>query len=207
MISEPYSEQTARWPPRGRHILGQFDDSSIVVYQAFRQSIAAHAVSAQRFGGEFSYSRMSWIKPNFLWMMYRCSWASKEGQERVLAIRLSRIFFDELLRLAVSSSYDAQRFASQQAWQSAIAASDVRLQWDPDHDPTGRPIERRAVQLGLRGETLRRYGEREPISIEDVTPFVLQQRENLQGRFENLLIPAERVYGPELTAARAVGVD
>ncbi len=32
---------------------------------------------------------MTWIKPSFLWMMYRCGWAAKPGQERVLAVRIT----------------------------------------------------------------------------------------------------------------------
>lgn len=62
-------------------------------------------VICNRFGGEnFSFSRMSWIKTNFLWMMYRCGWASKHGQERVLAVRILRKGFDEIL----SKAYSAQ---------------------------------------------------------------------------------------------------
>jgi len=30
--------------------------------------------------------------------------------------------------------------------------SDVRLQWDPDHLPTGESHKRRAIQLGLRNK-------------------------------------------------------
>jgi hypothetical protein len=40
----PYLEQVQRWPAAGRHILAQFDDESIVVYQAYRPSIAKYAV-------------------------------------------------------------------------------------------------------------------------------------------------------------------
>lgn len=152
MLTRPYLEQIADWPNGGRHILAQFDRDSICVYQAYRPSIAEYAVANQRFGGEFSYSRMSWIKPSFLWMMYRCGWASKEGQERVLAIRLQRSFFDELLGLAVASTYDPARYTSVRHWKQAVAESEVRLQWDPDHDPAGQPLERRAIQLGASGE-------------------------------------------------------
>lgn len=207
MISGSYAKQAPSWPSRGRHILAQFDDEAIFVYQAYRPAIAEYAVANQRFGGEFSYSRMSWIKPNFLWMMYRCGWASKEGQERVLAIRLRRSFFDELLRNAVPSTHDASRYPSRDDWQRAVAGSDVRLQWDPDHDPTGRPLERRAVQLGLRGEALRRYGEQDLLSIVDVTPFVMAQRERLNDRLEALATPLEAVYRPDPAAALAAGVD
>jgi hypothetical protein len=203
-----YSEQQRRWPKNGRHILAQFDANSIYVYQAYRPSIAQYAVAHQRFGGDFSYPRMSWIKPNFLWMMYRSSWASKEGQEHILAIRLKRSFFDELLRLVVPSSFTPGRFATRKEWQAAAALSDVRLQWDPDHDPVGRPLERRAVQLGLRGPTLRRYGEQELLSIEDITPFVAEQREHLRDSCDKLAMPDERVYYPDdHEAIAAAGIE
>ncbi len=196
MITQSYLEQSRLWPASGLHILAQFDDVSVYVYQAYRPSIAQYAVEHQRFGGEFSYSRMSWIKPNFLWMMYRSGWASKEGQERILAVRLRRTFFDEILRLAVPSARDSSRYASEEQWKSALANSTVRLQWDPDHDPFGHPLERRALQLGLRGETLRRYGETEILSIEDITPFVVTQRANLNSALEALVTPKESIYLP-----------
>ena len=203
-----YSEQLGRWPKTGRHILAQFDADSIYVYQAYRPSIAQYATANQRFGGDFSYSRMSWIKPNFLWMMYRSGWASKEGQEHILAVRLKRSFFDELLRLVVPSSFEPRRFATREEWQEAVASSDVRLQWDPDHDPAGRPLERRAVQLGLRGPTLRRYGEQELLSIEDITSFVVEQREHLRHSFDKLSLPDERVYYPgDHEAIATVGIE
>ena len=83
---------------------------------------------------------MSWIKPNFLWMMYRCGWASKEGQEVVLAVRLKRSSFDEILRRAVHSTYVSEVYESESAWKAAVGRSDVRLQWDPDHDLLGLPL-------------------------------------------------------------------
>jgi hypothetical protein len=207
MKTKNYLEQVHSWPNTGRHILAQFDETSICVYQAYRPSIAEYAVANQRFGGDFSYSRMSWIKPNFLWMMYRAGWATKEGQERILAIRLPRAFFDELLRSSVRSSRDPERFDSEESWRLAVAESDVRLQWDPDHDPSGRALERRAVQLGLRGEMLRRYGEREVLSITDITDFVANQRRHVEGDISLLEVPSESVYVPEVSAARTVGID
>jgi hypothetical protein len=205
--TQPYLEQLPGWPMTGRHILAQFDEDSICVYQAYRPAIADYAVQHQRFGGEFSYNRMSWIKPNFLWMMYRAGWARKEGQERILAVRLPRPFFDELLRAVVASTFSESTFKTQEQWKQAVAKSDVRLQWDPDHSPAGNPLERRAVQLGLRGQTLRRYGEQELISVTDITDFVIEQRAHLDGTYKSLILPEEHVYVPEVDAARAVGID
>lgn len=201
MITARYAEQQSEWPQSGRHILAQYDDASIVVYQAYRPAIADFAVRHQRFGGEFSYTRMSWIKPNFLWMMFRAGWATKAGQERILAVRLRRDFFDELLRDAVPSSFDSSRFASHEEWKAAVERSDVRLQWDPDHDPLGRPLERRAIQLGLRGRALRRYGEEALIDIQDITPVVIEQRAHLHDDFPELVAPRERVYPMPITEA------
>ncbi len=144
-----YLEQKAIWPAEGRHILAQYDQSSVVVYQAYRPSIGEYAVQHQRFGGDFGFNRMSWIKPNFLWMMYRSGWGTKPGQEVILAIRIRRDFFESVLSAAVPSSYDPDLYSTKEAWKKSVAKSSVRLQWDPDHAPSGAREERRAIQLGL----------------------------------------------------------
>jgi len=82
ITTEPYQESIKRLPKSGQHILASQTDNDIIVYQAYKPGIAHFAVENQYLGGpEFSLSRMSWIKPNFLWMMYRCGWAEKENQE------------------------------------------------------------------------------------------------------------------------------
>jgi hypothetical protein len=193
MKFEAYKKQVKHWPDDGKHIMAQFDEDTIVVYQAYSDAIADFAVEHQYFGGAYSYTRMSWIKPNFLWMMFRSGWAQKPGQERVLAIRIKRSFFDEILSQAIPSSFAASEFPTQGAWKQAIETSDVRLQWDPDHDPVGSCLPRRALQLGLRGEMLARYGKKEILEIIDVTPFVLQQFPHVDQQ-EQLLIPVESIY-------------
>jgi len=101
--------------------------------------------------------------------MYRCGWATKEGQEVVLAVWLDRAAFDQILALAVPSSFDKRRYTDRAAWSAAVHTSDVRLQWDPDHDPHGRPVERRAIQLGLRGTVLASYARPSICRVEDIT--------------------------------------
>lgn len=187
---ESYTEQKKHhWPKEGRHILAQYDDEGVIVYQAFRPEIAEYAVKNQKLGGDkFSFDRMSWIKTNFLWMMYRCGWAKKEMQERVLAIKVKRDKFDEILKRAFTVR--AQRAAN-------LGTKDikVRLQWDPDHSPRFGPLQRRAIQLGLKGETLREYANDWIISIEDITAFVQDQSVNISADAEDkLMTPSERVY-------------
>ncbi|ELT92750.1 hypothetical protein CAPTEDRAFT_138895 [Capitella teleta] len=189
LSTERYGNQRDTWPSEGRHILAQFDESSVVVYQAFNKCIADVAVLNQRFGGGgFSFERMSWVKTNFLWMMYRCGWASKKNQERVLAIRISREGFEEIL----SNAYSAYVQKQEGLQTSEIQ---VRLQWDPDHTPTYDKLPRRAIQLGLKGEILRKYATEWIEQIEDVTDFVVEQKQVLDAHgADNILVAKETVY-------------
>lgn len=91
-----YIEEVDQWPLTGNHILAQFDDDSIVIYQAYNEKIALAIVTHQNFHHSdclqagFKLNRMTWIKTNFLWMMYRSGWATKRDQEKILAITISR---------------------------------------------------------------------------------------------------------------------
>ena len=194
---ELHSMQARRWPMAGEHVLAHFDADSIVVYQAYRPSTGRYAIEHGQLGGpDFSFNRMSWIKPNFLWMMYRSGWGSKPGQEITLGLRIRRSFFDRVLRQAVESSFDPVRHASQEEWKAAVEASDVRLQWDPDHAPDGAKLARRAVQLGLRGDALKALATTELLEVIDMSGFVEAQRIHAVAGapWVDLRTPVEHVY-------------
>ena len=197
LIAESYLEQEKVWPQEGCHILAQFDQETVIVYQAYRPTTGHFAAEHKSFGKDFSYSRMSWVKPNFLWMMYRSGWGIKEKQEVTLALRISRAFFDSLLADAVPSSWDRDRFDTEADWSKAVDRSSVRLQWDPDHHPSGEKLSRRAIQLGLRGEVLKAFGKRELIEVIDLSAFVAEQRLLLlSSGVSAITTPRERVYIP-----------
>jgi hypothetical protein len=69
----------------------------------------------------------------------------------------------------------------------------VRLQWDTDHGPSGGPLERRAIQLGLRGNVLARYAKGWLLDVEDISDFVAEQRPNA-APCDRLVTPREDVY-------------
>ena len=195
LATAPYFQQAAEWPREGEHILAHHDETSVVVYQAYRPSIGRYAIEHGHFGGpDYSFNRMSWVKPNFLWMMYRCGWGMKEGQEVILGLRIRRAFFDSLLDAAVSSSFDAHQSSDPQTWQNAVATSEVRRQWDPDHAPSGVKLPRRAIQLGLRGRLLRAFATTELMEVIDMTDFVAEQRRYANDDNPQLVTPLERVY-------------
>lgn len=197
----PYQAYESGLPQLGQHILAQQTEHTIFVYQAFNPRIASYAIEHQQFGGEhYSFNRMTWIKPNFLWMMYRCGWAKRENQKRVLAIELLKTDFDKILGEAVHSSFKPVVYESREAWQAAIKASDVRLQWDPDHDPYGAKLERRAIQLGMRGEIQREFATQWIRSIVDITDFVLAQGQHVEMKqLDQLLVMEEALYLPHST--------
>ncbi len=203
-----YLAQAAEWPESGKVILAQYDAEEVVIYQAFNEVTAEHAVRHQRLGGpRYSLDRMSWIKPNFLWMMYRCGWLQKDDEQaRVLAIWVARSFFDELLESAVASSWGASGLSSKEAWQRALKGSEVRLQWDPDHHPSGAKLARRAIQLGLRGGVLRRFVNEATRSIEDISDLVQREREHRQD-LARLRVPREHVYDVESDIAVRLGLQ
>lgn len=214
--TQPYLAQRARWPASGRHILAQFDSESVVVYQAYRPAIGHFAAEYGYFGGPFKLSRMSWIKPNFLWMMYRSGWSAKEGQEVILAVRLRRSAFDSILSQAVHSTFQPEIYAQPgssvsdaAAWKTAVAKSNVRLQWDPDRHPSGNPLPRRAIQLGLRGATLACYAREWIVGIEDISDFVREQHRHVRAKaYDQLCTPKEDVYSvADATVRSRLGLD
>ena len=154
--------------------------------------IAKAAVVAQRFVAPFSRDRMTWIKPSFLWMMYRCGWATKPGQERVLAVRITRAGFEEALSSACLSHFDPDVYPSHDAWQQRLATSPVRIQWDPERDVALKPLPWRSLQVGIGGATVPAYVDRWVVGIEDVT----EHAHRLRGLpvAERADLPVERPY-------------
>lgn len=209
LITESFMSQNKRWPQTGRVILAQADAESVVVYQAYRPSIGHYAARHGHFGGDFSMTRMTWIKPNFLWMMYRSGWGTKEGQEVTLAIRLARSAFNEILSGAEHSNFNSHVYSSHEEWKQAVENSDMRLQWDPDHGPSGAPLDRRAIQLGLRGPAIEKYAREWILSIEDVSEFVESQRCVVAiGKLDQLITPMETTYSvADPAVADRLGLD
>lgn len=188
-------------------IMAHYNKQTVRVYQAYNHTIADEAVSLGRFGPSFKIDRMTWIKPSFLWMMYRSGWATKTDQERILAIDITREGFDHILSQVVLSSYDRDLYASREEWQTKLQASPVRCQWDPDRDIYGNKLARRAIQLGLRGEMVHNYIHKWIVEIRDITEYVADTRAAVQsGKFSAELLPQEEPYPLENSIKRTLGI-
>lgn len=180
------------------HVLrADFDARTVVVYQAYAPAIADAALDAQTFVAPFSFERMTWVKPSFLWMMERCGWATKPNQERVLALRLHRPHFDALVARAVPTHFDPARDATPEAWLARKATAEALVQWDPERDVRGTKLNHRTIQLGIGRTLSREFASRWIARIDDVTPLVKKLRElRREGEWERVdrLLPDERDY-------------
>jgi hypothetical protein len=207
LIWEKYEEQKKEWPQVGRHVVAQFDEDSVVVYQAYTNVIGAYAVENKKFSGcsAFNEKRMTWIKTNFLWMMFRCGWGRKSGQQKViLAIWLKRTAFMQYLEQAVHSSFADDVYETKGNYKNSVKDAKkkkkdvgfVRLQWDPDHDPMKNPIShRRAIQLGLKGVDSYLNGD-DILQIRDISEEIAAQFKFIGKRRvdPNLMTPREREF-------------
>ncbi|MCX7710723.1 MAG: DUF4291 domain-containing protein [Clostridia bacterium] len=178
-----------------RMIMALYNEKTIRVYQAYNHTIADQALKLGTFGSAFKMERMTWIKPSFLWMMYRSGWGSKDGQERILAIDIAREGFDEILSNVVLSTYDSELYGTQELWKERLNDSCTRCQWDPDRDIYGNPIGRRAIQLGISGPMVRKYVNEWITKITDISNEVYQwHQEILAKRFSQEVLPTETEY-------------
>ncbi|MER8034118.1 DUF4291 domain-containing protein [Streptomyces hydrogenans] len=168
-------------------IRADYDARTIVVYQAYAPAIADAALRAGRFVAPFSFHRMTWIKPSFLWLMHRSNWASKPGQERVLAVRMTREGWEEALSRAVLTTADP----------AAVAQAAVHVQWDPERSPRGAALNHYSIQVGVGRHLIRTFTDDWIVSLTDLTPQVRkaasQMRTGNAAKAQRLL-PAERVY-------------
>lgn len=193
-----------------RQIRAAHTAQTVTVYQAYRPEIGDHAAAHGRFPDSWSRSRMTWIKPSFLWMMYRCGWGRKEGQERVLAVEISREGFDGALREACLSHYDRETHADRAEWAARLRESPVRVQWDPERDLDLRPLPYRSLQVGLSGRAARRYADEWLVAVRDVTGLAGEIHDLLRsgdraGAAE--LLPAEAPYPLDAAVSGAIGAD
>ncbi|MER7678298.1 DUF4291 domain-containing protein [Streptomyces sp. NPDC096934] len=188
-----------------RRIRALHTESTVTVYQAYSPEIGQPAARDGRFPAAWKPDRMTWIKPSFLWMMYRSGWGTKEGQETVLAVEITRDGFDWALRHARLSHYVHGLHPDRSAWQRDLKRAPARVQWDPERDLRLRPLPYRSLQLGLSGEASARYADEWIVSVEDVTPLAHEIHARVRdGEPDSAtrLLPHERAYpaGDELLA-------
>jgi hypothetical protein len=171
--------------------------STVTVYQAYPPQIGLPAAGEGRFPVGWKRDRMTWIKPSFLWMMYRSGWATGQGQETVLAVEITREGFEWALAHACLAHYEHGLHRDRASWSRQLKRSPARVQWDPERDLHLRPLAHRSLQLGLARDAARRYADHWIVSITDVTELAHRIHAHLRAGAVDAarnLLPAERPY-------------
>ena len=146
-------------------------------------------------------------------MMYRCGWAAKSGQERVLAVEaveMTRRGFEWPLDHACLSHFDGEHEPDRDAWQRRLAASPVRVQWDPERSLRMVALPYRSLQIGLGGVAVDHYVDEWIIGLTDVTSLARGIRERLDAGDERgaaALLPPETPYPLPPGTAAAIGAS
>jgi hypothetical protein len=180
-----------------RQVRAAFTDRVITVYQAYSPAIAEPALAVGTFVPPFKVGRMTWIKPSFLWMMYRSGWGAKPGQERILAIDITRDGFEWALASAALSSFERDTYASRDEWAQHTKESPVRVQWDPERSLTLAELPYRSLQVGLSGEAAHRYASEWITGITEVTGLARRVRALVAAgdkEAARAALPVERPY-------------
>lgn len=143
-------------------------------------------------------------------MMYRCVWARKPNQERVLRIEIDRAGFQWALAHSALGHFQPGVHADRDQWRAEVAACPVRVQWDPDRSVLLEPQPWRAIQVGLSGQAVSRYVDHWIVDIADVTELARSTHSAVrEGRIEEVerQVSAERPYPLPEHLRRRVGAD
>lgn len=176
-------------------IRADFDRTTIVVYQAYNDAIADAALTAQRFVPPFSMTRMTWLKPSFLWLMHRSHWGKKSGQTRTLAIRLKRSAWDQALTQGVLTHPEPSIHGD--AWHDAFDQAQVHVQWDPERSLRGQALNHYSIQVGIGRHLIGEFASDWIVGIEDRSPQVAKIERMLRAKGRKNLarhLPPERPY-------------
>jgi hypothetical protein len=188
-----------------REIRADFDRETIVVYQAYADKIADPALKARKFVAPFSFTRMTWIKPSFLWLMERSNWGQKAGQERILAVRITRQGWQHALEHAVLTNYERTAHASPEQWRRDLDSALVHIQWDPERSIRGASLEIESIQLGLSRNVIGDFADTWTREIVDMTPLVRKMRRMIDAgdnQKAKAHLPPERIYPIDDVALR-----
>jgi len=191
-----------------RQIYAHYDDDGVIVYQAFAPRIVQAALEKGTFGAGFNMERMTWIKPSFAWMLYRSGYATKTRQEAILKIKLTHEGFREILNQSVETSFNPSVYQDEDDWRRTLKKSKVRHQWDPERNLKLGKIDRRAIQIGIRGWVVNKYVNEWIIGLEEVTELAHEIYQAAKNRGKDLpTVPNERVYPIDESLQHRLGIS
>ncbi|WP_299184445.1 DUF4291 domain-containing protein [uncultured Aquimarina sp.] len=192
-----------------QEIRADYDRDTITVYQAYGKSIAVSAINNNKFESPFSFNRMTWIKPSYLWLMERSNWGTKSNQEYILGIKIKRASWEKALSIGVLTDPDKTIYKSGALWDKEFRNAKVHIQWDPERTLKGAKMQVRSIQVGIGRDLIKEYNEEWIQEINDLTPLTKKIRLLLKdGKYKDAkrLVPGEKTYEVPDDTKRRIGI-
>ncbi|MFY7670964.1 DUF4291 domain-containing protein [Tenacibaculum sp. MEBiC06402] len=192
-----------------QEIRAHYDNKTITVYQAYNKLIALPAIKNNKFEAPFSFTRMTWIKPSYLWLMERSNWGTKSNQDYILGIKLKRAFWEKALQMGILTDPDHHVYKSGFEWEQKFKEAKVHIQWDPERSIKGSKLQERTIQVGISRFLIEEYNNEWIEEIIDLTPLTKKINQlRKQGKYSEAkrLVPKERVYSLPEVIEKRIGV-
>jgi hypothetical protein len=165
------------WDVPPHTLLATWDAESVVVWQAHGHRVADAVLARGSFDvPEWRTDRTSRFRVSLPSLLWRCSWGTRPGRERILAVRLSRSGFDEVLRRAVPADDDRAVYPTEASWRLAMRYATATVSWHPDRSLEGEPTAWDTARFGLRDSQLGAFAREWVRGVEDVSDWVAAQR-------------------------------
>lgn len=186
-----------------------YNKDTITVYQAYNAQIATEAIKNNKFESPFSFNRMTWIKPSYLWLMARSNWGTKSNQEYILGIELYRQAWEKALSHGVLTHPDQKVYKSGKDWEKAFEQAKVHIQWDPERSIRNKKLDIKTIQVGIGREWIMEYNDEWIAQITDYTPLTrkinaLRKQGNYKAAKKHL--PIEKVYELSPIIQKKIGI-
>ncbi|AXT56036.1 DUF4291 domain-containing protein [Aquimarina sp. AD1] len=192
-----------------QEIRADYDRETITMYQAYGKSIALPAIKNNKFESPFSFNRMTWIKPSYLWLMERSNWGTKSNQEYILGIKINKASWEKALSMGVLTDPDKTIYKSGALWDKEFRNAKVHIQWDPERTLKGAKMQIRSIQVGIGRDLIKEYNEEWIQEINDLTPLTKKIRLLLKdGKYKEAkrLVPGEKTYEVPDDTKRRIGI-
>lgn len=194
---------------KAQEIRADYTKETITVYQAYNEKIGKPAIKNNRFESPFSFKRMTWIKPSYLWLMERSGWSTKSNQEIILGIKIKRTAWETALGMGVLTHPDRAVYSNGATWEKQFKTSKVHIQWDPERSLRGGKLQERSIQVGISRFLIEEFNEEWITEIVDMTPLTKKiYRLRQLGKYKEAkrLLPNERVYSLPEEIGEKIGV-
>jgi hypothetical protein len=192
-----------------QEIRAKYTNDTITVYQAYNRQIALKAIENNKFEAPFSFNRMTWVKPSYLWLMARSNWGTKSNQEYILGIEIKRSSWEKALSNGVLTHPDKNVYKSGREWETEFKKAKVHIQWDPERTIRSAKMDIRTIQVGISRDWIIEYNTEWISQIVDYTPLTKKINAlRKQGKYKEAkkLLPKEKLYEVPVIVQNRIGI-